>query len=52
MADLPDPVKTPSGTFEAEIGLGSLAPADYLIEIDAAAGSETAQSLVAVRVTQ
>jgi hypothetical protein len=51
MADLPAPTQRTDGTFEAELGLGSLAPADYVIEINARAGDDNAQSLVAVRVT-
>jgi VWFA-related protein len=51
MADFPAPTQLPDGTFEAEIALGSLAPGDYVVEIGARSGEETAQSLLAIRVT-
>jgi hypothetical protein len=37
--------------FEAEIGLGALAPAEYLIEITGESGSDKTQTLLAIRIT-
>jgi VWFA-related protein len=52
MAELPAPTALGDGSFEAVVGLGALAAADYVFEIDADAGGGTkAQSLVAVKVT-
>jgi hypothetical protein len=51
MAALPDPAHQPDGMFEAEIGLGALAPAEYLIEITAESGSDKTQTLLAIRIT-
>jgi VWFA-related protein len=51
MTDLPAPARLPDGTFEIEVNLGPLAPADYLIEIGATAGEANAQTLVPIRVT-
>jgi hypothetical protein len=51
MAALPAPVKLADGSYEAELGLSSLAPATYLIEINADAGGTTVRRLVAIRVT-
>jgi hypothetical protein len=51
MVDLPPPVSKGGGIFETEIGLGSLAAASYVFEIDAASGETKAQALIAVRVT-
>ncbi len=53
MAALPEPTAgaTP-GTFQAEVGLGPLPPGDYLIEINASAGSDTVRRLLAIRVTR
>jgi VWFA-related protein len=51
MADFPAPGRLPNGVFESEVGLGSLAPGDYLLEIDAKSGDSNVQSLVAIRVT-
>jgi hypothetical protein len=50
MSDLPAPTRLPDGTFEVEMGLGSLAQGDYLVEIDAAAGDAHTQSLLPIRV--
>jgi VWFA-related protein len=52
MSDLPAPTRLPDGTFETEIGLGSLGPGKYLIEINATHEGETAQSLLPFQVTQ
>jgi VWFA-related protein len=51
MVDLPPPVSKGNGAFEVEVGLGSLAAASYVFEIDAASGETKAQALIAVRVT-
>jgi VWFA-related protein len=52
MSDLPAPARLADGTFESEIGLGSLGPGKYLIEIHATHEGETAQSLLPFQVTQ
>ena len=52
MSELPAPTRQTDGTFESEIGLGTLAPGRYLIEINAKHEAETAQSLLALQVTQ
>jgi VWFA-related protein len=51
MADLPAPTRLADGTFEAEIGLGPLAPSDYLIEISATTGNDKITTLVAIHIT-
>jgi len=51
MSALPAPTATTGGTFEAELGLGALPPGDYLIEITAKGGEESARTLLAIRVT-
>jgi len=51
MSALPAPVANAAGTYEAELGLGPLPPGDYLIEITAKAGEESARTLLAIRVT-
>jgi VWFA-related protein len=51
MAALPAPTQSQTGLFESEIGLGGLPPGDYLIEIVADAGGETARSLLGIRIT-
>ena len=51
MAVLPAPTRLPDGTFESELGLGPLAPGDYVIEIDAdAPGAEKAQMMLPLRI--
>ena len=52
MAALPSPAAgaTPA-SFQAEFGLGSLPPGDYLIEIAATSGTDTTRKLLAIRVT-
>lgn len=54
LAVLPAPAKRTGeagGFFEAEMGLGSFPPGEYLIEIGAEQGGEQARRLVAVRIT-
>jgi len=54
LAALPAPTKRTGeagGFFEAEMGLGSFPPGEYLIEIGAEQGGEQARRLVAVRIT-
>jgi hypothetical protein len=51
MATFPPPTRLPDGTFESEVGLGPLAPNDYLIQISAEAGGDKTQSFLAIRVT-
>lgn len=51
LAPLPAPVRTADGQYEAEIGLGSLPPSDYLIEIAASAGDQKKRLLLAIKVT-
>jgi hypothetical protein len=51
MASLPAPTRMPDGTYELEVGLGGLAPADYLIEIAAQAEPGAVKKLLAIRVT-
>jgi hypothetical protein len=51
MAVLPAPNRLPDGHYEAELGLGSLAVGQYVIEIAAAAGDAKTQTLLAIRVT-
>ena len=51
MATLPAPTRAADGTFEEELGLGSLAAAEYLIEIAAEDQTGKKQVLVAFRVT-
>jgi VWFA-related protein len=51
MAALPAPVKLADGSYEAELGLSSLAPATYLIEIAADAAGTKTRRLIAIRVT-
>ena len=54
LAVLPAPAKRTGeagGFFEAEMGLGSFPPGEYLIEIGVEQGGEQARRLVAVRIT-
>ena len=51
MAVLPAPNRLPDGRYEAELGLGSLAAGQYVIEIAAASGEAKTQTLLAIRVT-
>lgn len=51
MATFPPPTRLPDGTFEVELGLGPLAPADYLIEITADGEAAKTPTLVAIKVT-
>jgi hypothetical protein len=51
MAAFPDPARLPDGMFESELGLGPLAPGEYLIEITAESASDKTQSLLAFRIT-
>jgi hypothetical protein len=37
--------------MESELGLGSFPPGDYIVEIAAEIGGETAKRLLAIRVT-
>jgi VWFA-related protein len=50
IAELPPPVAA-GDRFEAEVGLSSFPPGEYLVEIAAAVGEETTTELVAIRVT-
>jgi hypothetical protein len=50
MAALPAPTPSAAGVFETEIGLGGFPPGDYLIDIAAAAGGETARQLLGIRI--
>ena len=50
MADLPAPVRA-GELFESEMSLSAFPPGDYLIEIAATAGGDTATRLLAIRVT-
>jgi VWFA-related protein len=49
MATLAKPAVA-NGHYESEIGLGALPPGDYLVEIAAAAGSETTRHLMGIRI--
>jgi VWFA-related protein len=51
MADLAPPVASPDSNFEMEMGLGTLAPAPYIIEITAAAGDSQKKILLPIRIT-
>ena len=51
MTTLPTPAHLDSGAFESEIGLGSLQPSDYLIEITASSADKSAKVLVPIRIT-
>ena len=48
---LPNATRLADGTFEVELGLGPLAPGEYVIEIVGESGSEKTQNLLAIRVT-
>jgi hypothetical protein len=50
LASLADPV-TSGDWFEAEVGLSSFPPSDYVIEIVAESNGESVKELVAIRVT-
>jgi VWFA-related protein len=49
MATLPTPAPV-GATFDLELGLGAFPPGDYLIEIAAKAGDDTARTLLALRI--
>jgi VWFA-related protein len=51
IAPLPAPVRTDSGLFESELGLGGVPPGDYVIEIAADTNGTVAKALVGIRVT-
>ncbi len=51
IAALPAPTKTADNELESELGLGSFPPGDYIVEIAAEIGGETAKRLLAIRVT-
>jgi hypothetical protein len=51
MSDLAPPTTVGDNGYEADIGLGALAPASYVIEITADAGGGKTQSLIAIKVT-
>ena len=51
MAPLPAPAKRAENSFEFDLGLSSLPPGDYMIEIQAEVGGDTTRSLLAIRVT-
>lgn len=51
MVDLPAPTQVGPTGFEAQVGLGNLAPGSYVFEIDADSGASKAQQLVAINVT-
>jgi hypothetical protein len=44
-------VASPDSNFEMEMGLGTLAPAPYIIEITAAAGDSQKKILLPIRIT-
>jgi hypothetical protein len=50
IATLPPPTATASGLFESEMAFGAFPPGDYVVEIDAVIGAETAKRLLAIRV--
>jgi hypothetical protein len=50
IAELPPPAAA-GDLFESELGLSAFPPGDYLVQIQATAGAETATALVAIRVT-
>jgi VWFA-related protein len=50
MAPLPAPTANGS-TFDSDLGLGPLPPGDYLVEITATSGTETAKKLLGLRIT-
>ena len=51
IAPLPDPVLVPStSTYEAELVLAPLPPAEYLFEITATIGDDTVKKLVALKI--
>jgi VWFA-related protein len=51
MADLPAPTALADANFEMEMGLGTLAPADYIIEITADAGGTPKKILLPIHIT-
>jgi hypothetical protein len=51
LATLQDPTAKGDGTYEEEIGLGSLAPGQYLIETTCKIGADTLKKLMAIKVT-
>jgi VWFA-related protein len=54
LAALPAPIARPdagAGVFESELALGAFPPGEYVVEISAQQGGESAKKLVAVRVT-
>jgi VWFA-related protein len=51
MADLAPPAALPDANFEMEMGLGTLAPAQYVIEITADAGGTQKKILLPIRIT-
>ena len=51
IAPLPAPTKTAANEMESVLGLGSFPPGDYIVEIAAEIGGETAKRLLAIRVT-
>jgi VWFA-related protein len=51
MADLAPPVALADANFEMDMGLGTLAPAQYIIEITADAGGTQKKILLPIRIT-
>ena len=51
LATLAEPGRVSDTTFDIEVGLGSLPPGDYLIEISAASATEAAKTLLGIKVT-
>jgi VWFA-related protein len=51
MADLPAPAAQADANFEMDMGLGTLAPAPYIIEITVDAGGTKKKILLAIRIT-
>lgn len=51
LATLQDPTAKGDGNFEEELGLGSLAPGEYLIETTCKIGTDTLKKLMAIKVT-
>ena len=50
MADLPVTAASRGGTHQIDLGLASIPPAEYLVEITATGGGESAKEYVALRV--
>lgn len=51
LATLPSPAARTGAVYEAEVGLASFPPGDYLIEIAAVTGTDRSTRLIGIRVT-